>query len=142
MRKSYFSPDNREKKPFPLGLVLALVINTAVLFGIYCYFVMRENVNWLFWVYYGLLAASACFYVFYNRGFSREKYTMDTLPPDWTYERKKEFLDSRDRRKKQSKWLLTVIFPLCITVLFDMIGLYFGPQLAKLWSDVVTFFTP
>ena len=119
---------------------ILLLVNTAILFGIYCYFVMREGVLWLFWLYYVALAAVSIAYVVYNRGFSRENLTWSELPREWSEAEKEAFLRSRDERKKKSKWLLTLLFPLVLTVFFDMIYLFFGDAIIAAFSDVAKFF--
>lgn len=129
----------KDTKPFPLGLALLLCVNTVLFFGVYCFFVMRLNINWLFWVYYGLLAAASLAYVIVNRGFAEDKLTYASLPAEWTDEKKRAFLSARDERKKRSKWLLTIIFPLCITVFFDIIYLFFGESIANALSTVTEF---
>ena len=123
-------------KPFPWRLAVLLALNTLLLFGIYCFFVMRLDINWIFWVYYGLLAASALAYVIINRGFALDSLTHASLSPEWSEEKKAAFLSARDERKRKSKWLLTIIFPLCLTVLFDIIYLFFGESIAKALSSV------
>jgi len=132
-------PSSTPQKPFPAGLALLLLFNTAVIFGIYCYFVMRLNYIWVFWLYYAALAAVALGYVIYNRGFSREKLTLAELPSDWSDKQKADFLAERDERKKKSKWLLTLLFPLCLTIFFDVMYLFFGDTIAMLLGDVGKF---
>lgn len=124
---------------FPWALAAVLFINTLLIFGAYCFFVMRANINWIFWLYYGALAASSLAYVIINRGFSLDRLTADTLPPDWSEERKQSFLSARDERKRKSRWLLTVIFPLCLTVFFDIIYLFFGESIASAIIAVTDF---
>ena len=115
MKKLIGGMQNGKKTPFPAKLALALILNTAVLFGTYCFFVMRLNINWIFWVYYGLLGAAALLYIVLNQGFAWERVTYDDLPATWSEEKKRELLFLRDERKRKSKWLLTLIFPLCLS---------------------------
>ena len=126
-------------KHFPYLLVSLLCINTLLLFGIYSYFVMRLGINWIFWLYYGALAASSLAYVIVNRAFVLDKLSVSTLPPDWSVEKKEKFLFARDERKRKSKWLLTVIFPLCLTVFFDVIYLFFGDTIINTFKTVTDF---
>jgi hypothetical protein len=140
MRKSYFAPDDRPKKPFPLRLMLLLLFNTVLIFGLYCYLVMRQNINWIFWIYYGATAAVALAYLIYNRGLSRDKITPAELPRDWSENKKEAFFRERDERKQKSKWLLTLLFPLCLTILFDMIYLFFGERITEIWNQLVEIF--
>ena len=125
-----------EQRPTPWRLVLLVLCNTVLLFGIYAYFVMARGVNWLFWVYFGGLVGTALGYFFYNRGFSSASLTYATLPYSWSHEEKNEFLATRDERKKKSKWLLTLIFPLALTLMFDIVFLFFGDALRSLLESV------
>ena len=123
-------------RPTPWGLVLAVLASTVILFGLYAYFVMRCGYNWLFWVYLGLLLASALGYFIYNRAFSDAHVTYFMLPADWSEEQKNDFLAARDARKRNSKWLLILIFPLSITLMFDVIYLFFGDMLYSLFDSL------
>ncbi len=120
----------------PWRLVLVVLCNTVLLFGLYAFFVMRRGVNWLFWVYLCVLLTAALGYVLYNRAFSDASCTYFSLPSDWSDEKKKAFLFARDERKRRSKWLLTVIFPLCLTLMFDVIYLFFGDTLVHLFDSL------
>ncbi len=128
--------DGTSSRPIPWRLVLLVLCSTVLLFGIYAYFVMARGVNWLFWVYFGVLLAAALGYVLYNRAFSDASCTYDTLPYDWSHEKKTKFLQARDTRRKKSKWLLVFIFPLSLTLMFDVIFLFFGDTLISLAESV------
>ena len=123
-------------RPVPWRLVLLVLLNTLLFFGIYAYFVMARGFNFLFWVYFGVLIASALGYFLYNRGFSDATCTYESLPYAWSHEKKTEFLAARDERKHKSKWLLTIIFPLSLTIMFDIIFLFFGDTLNTLFDSV------
>lgn len=136
MRSRRFSPEPRPKKPIPKKWVLLLLVNTVVIFGIYSFFVMRMNINWIFWLYYAALAVTGIGYLIYNRGFSEDKLTLEMLPPEWSEEKKHAFLFARDERKRRSKWLLTILFPLCITIFFDIIFLFYGEQIMNALNTI------
>ena len=129
-------PAPQGTRPIPWRLVLLVLCNTVLFFGIYAYFVMARGVNWLFWVYLGALLASALGYVLYNRAFSDASCTYETLPADWSHEKRTDFLAKRDARKARSKWLLVFIFPLSLTLMFDVIYLFFGDMLVSLARSV------
>ena len=129
-------PAQQSPRPVPWRLVLLVLCNTVLFFGIYAYFVMARGVNWLFWVYFGLLLVTGVAYVLYNRAFADASATMFNLPADWSEERKRAFLDARDTRKRKSKWLLLFIFPLAISLMFDIVYLFFGDSLVSLFTSV------
>jgi hypothetical protein len=128
---------SEQRKRPPYGLLVLVLLNTVLLFGVYCYFVMRNGVGWLFWVYFALLLGLGMTYVLYNYAFSREKATFATLPHEWSAEEKHRYLDARDEHKRKSRWMLTLIFPLCLTFFFDMIYLYFGDMLISAVNAVL-----
>ena len=43
---------SQSKKSPPYGLVLLILCNTVLFFGVYCFFVMRKGIGWLFWLYF------------------------------------------------------------------------------------------
>ena len=136
MRNRPFVPQG-PKKPFPTKLFLILFINTVVLFALYCLFVMKWNINFIFWIYYALLFCLGVAYVIYNRGFAYHKLTEFQLPPDWDAAKKQAFLAKRDERIKKSKWMLTIIIPLCITIFFDIIYLFWGDYFSFLLDPIL-----
>ena len=135
MRNRYF-PVSHDPRPVPWRLVILVFVNTVALFGLYAFFVMRYNVNWLFWVYFGALVALALAYVLYNHAFADAACTYESLPSDWSHDKKHAFLMEIDARKKKSKWLLSLIFPLCLTLMFDIIYLFFGEMIVSLFDSL------
>ena len=136
MRYSRLPREGKERKPTPWRLVLLVLLSTVILFGFYAYFVMRRNINWIFWVYLAALLASALGYILYNRAFADASATIYNLPADWSDKQKADFLAARDERKRKSKWLLILIFPLSITLMFDIIYLFFGDTLVSIFDSV------
>ena len=65
-----------------------------------------------------------CAYIIYNRGLIPRNLTPEQLPESWTDAQKQEFLADAERRNNRSKWMLTIIFPLCITFCYEIIFLY------------------
>ena len=137
MRNRFSSPPEEPKRPFPLKLFLLLFINTVLFFGVYCFFVMKWNINWIFWLYYGLLFGFGVAYVLYNRGFVYDKMTESTLPVEWSTEKKQAFLAKRSERKTKSKWMLTIIIPLCLTIFFDIVYLFWGDYVTRLFEPIL-----
>ena len=136
---SFLPKYDKSGRPLPWKWAILLLVNTVCLFGFYCYFVMARNINWIFWLYYGALAAVALGYILYNRGFSRRGLTLSDLPSDWPHEKKESFLRDRDERLARSKWMLTLLVPLCITVMFDVIYLFYGEMIERVLGDVLDF---
>ena len=114
----------KKKKSFNFRLLLILVLNTALSLGLY------ELGNYYrfyptFWIYFALTLGFTLAYLIYNRGLARDKITPEMLGSDWSDEQKREFFADRDKRKKGSKWMLTIIIPLFLTLAFDAVNLFY-----------------
>lgn len=125
----------RNSKEFKLGQkhLIMVFFNTVIAVGLYFYFNSIE-----FWpgllIYGVVFAVLTIAYVVYNRGFSRDGVTREMLPDTMSEEEKSEFFTDRDRRKKKSKWMLTVIIPLIFTLMLDTIVLFVIPYFQGLFS--------
>lgn len=113
--------------------LLITFFNTVIAVAVYFYF---DSIGFWqgFFIYAAITAVLVIAYVVYNRGFAREGVTPDMLPDTMSAVEKVEFLESRDRRKKKSKWMLTVIIPLIFTFMFDSLYLFVLPYLENLLS--------
>lgn len=115
------SPDTgkpRKKIPVWKPIVLfASVILAIVIYRVAAYYVL----TWMFWVYFALLFAVSLGYVFYNRGFSRWFIKPEMLPENWPADKKEKFFADSARWKKQSEWMLYILFPLVITYIVDFL---------------------
>ena len=104
-------------------LTALLILNTLLAMLIYFGCVALE-LMFMIYLYLGLAAVLLIVYVVYNRGFALRDVTPDMLPDSLTLEQKQAKLDEAARRLRDSRWLLTVIVPLIITVMFDAIYLF------------------
>lgn len=114
------------KKPFNFKLLGIVVMNTVVLFSFYR---VAMNINPTFFtvvlaIYLVATSALAIAYVLYNRGFSRRGVTAEMLPDTMSAEEKSEFIADGERRLKKSKWMLTILFPMIVIFMWDMIEIY------------------
>lgn len=116
-----------DRKPFNFKLLFIVVMNTVVLFAFYRVAMNSQNAVFFKTVLATYLVATAAFaiaYVLYNRGFSRRGVTADMLPDTMSPEEKCEFIADGERRLKKSKWMLTILFPLIVVFMWDMIEIY------------------
>ena len=125
------APLRSSAKAFNWKLLLIVALNTAIIFGFY-----RLMLNFLYFEFVmgGYLVITAGFvfsYVIYNRGFSRRNLTREMLPEEWSEEQKVAYVADGERRMQKSKWMLTIIFPLILTFMFDFIELYWGDMFAR-----------
>lgn len=117
--------------------ILPLVLNTVVFFGIYSYLVNQPKLMMpTLWVYFTLTAGFCFSYVIYNRGFSRMKLTPDMLPDSMSMDEKKAFIEDGQARIERSKWMLTIIFPLLMTFILDVLNIYILEPMLKLAGSV------
>ena len=86
-------------------------------------------------LYLALTAVFTFAYVIYNRGFTRRHLTPDMLPEEWSDEQKTAYIADGTERLRKSKWMLTVIFPLVLTFMFDCIELFWGDLFTRLFQS-------
>lgn len=123
------APLKTSVKAFNWKLLLIVAVNTVIIFGFY-----RLMLNFYYFEYvmgtYMIVMAGFIFgYLIYNRGMTRRNITIDMLPDEWSEEQKNEYIEDGQRRLTKSKWMLTIIFPLILTFLFDCIELFWGDMI-------------
>ena len=92
---------------------------------------LGEIVCIAYWVAFaGFLIA----YIVYNRAFTRKGITEDMLPMDWSLKKKREYIDSGKERLEKSKWMMSVIIPLVVTIGVDAIYLFTWPLVQSLFQ--------
>ncbi len=112
-------PLSREGKLLTLRLILNTLLAIVVYFG--C--VALEFIYMLY-IYVGLAAVLFIIYMIYNRGFVMRGATPDMLPDTMSPVEKQAAFDEAARRMRASRWMLTVIIPLVVCILIDMIWLF------------------
>ncbi len=73
-------------------------------------------------------------YFFYNRAFSRKNVTVEMLPDSWSKEQKEAYIQDGKERMQKSKWMLSVIIPLLVTIAVDAIYLFTWPMVENLFK--------
>lgn len=111
----------RQLKAVNWRLFFILLLNTIILFVVYRVLVNRGYFVQVFTVYGIALLGLLCGYIIYNRGLIPKNLTREQLPADWDEAKKDAFLADAARRIKRSKWMLTLIFPLCITFAYEIL---------------------
>lgn len=61
-------------------------------------------------------------YLAYNRAFVNKGVTMEMLPPDWSEEKKQQFIADTKAREEKSRWM--VVFIISFVVVFMAEALY------------------
>ena len=104
--------------------LLPLLLNTVLFYAVYAVLSNTPLCNIVLWVYFAALTGFAIAYVIYNRGFSHRNITVDMLSDTMTAEEKQRFLDDIKERAQKSKWMITIIFPLVMTFMIDIVILF------------------
>ena len=110
----------REGKRLMLLLMLNTLLSLLVYFG--C---VKLGFSPIFFVYVGLVAVLLIVYVVYNRGFVLKGATPEMLPDELSPVQKQVMLDAAAARLRDSRWMLTVIIPLVLTLFLDAMYLFF-----------------
>ena len=84
--------------------------------------------------YWAAFAGFLLAYIIYNRAFSRKGVTEDMLPPTWSAEQKRQYIDSGKERLEKSKWMLSVLIPLIVTIGVDAVYLFTWPLVQGIFS--------
>lgn len=109
-----------------------LVLCFAVVFGIYQ--LMLKLAVWLnepviqeitLSVYSGALTVLLVIFIIMNKGISKDIPTKEVLPDEWDDEKKESFIESYVTGKQKARKLLLIIIPLIVTILIDMIYLFY-----------------
>ena len=116
---TYFGTMNLDIVVFPAGMLAPYPI------------MIGQIVYYAYWIAFaGFLIA----YVAYNRAFTRKNITPDMLPDSWSDEKKSEYINDGIRRQEKSKWMLSAIIPLLVTIAADAIYLFTWPMIQNLFN--------
>ena len=85
-------------------------------------------------VYWAAFAAFTVVFVIYNRAFTRRGITPEMLPDTMSAVEKAEYINDGKRRLEKSKWMLSVIIPLLVTIALDAIYLFTWPTVQNLFN--------
>lgn len=107
--------------------LLLLIFSTAIIFGFYRYALNTGFFLVVMIVYLVALTALLLGYLIYNRGMMAKKVTYETLPDDWSEEKKTKFIEDTQRRKQRSSWMVIPIFAFVFTFAFDLFELFLLP---------------
>ena len=113
-------------------LLLILLLNTVLFATVY--FTVAHYFAYIQIIYLGIAGAFALGYVLYNRGFSRRRVTPEQLPDTMTAEEKAAWIEDGAKRFRKSRWVLTVLLPLILTFLMDLVYLFVYPSVEKLFA--------
>ncbi len=110
---------------------LRLFLYTVLAFALYrvlLSYAEKSDDTWpsflVFIAYMALLLVFSLAYLIYNRFFYRQGVEKEDLPAEWDEEKKDAFLADAEKRKRASRWMLMLIFPLLFTFLLDALDIF------------------
>lgn len=110
---------------------LRLFLYTVLAFALYrvlLSYAEKSDDTWpsflVFIAYLALLLVFSLAYLIYNRFFYRQGVEKEDLPAEWDEEKKDAFLADAEKRKRASRWMLMLIFPLLFTFLLDALDIF------------------
>lgn len=107
---------------------------TAVIFILYRFLLNHFRFDAVLTVYMALTTALLVGYMIYNRGLSRRGVTEEMLPPEWSEEKRREFVESAALRFDRSRWLLIVICAFFLVFVIDAIDIIIIPMIKGVFS--------
>ena len=131
------SGDRKPVSPEAKRQVYMLVINSILLIVVYfgAMGIEQPIISTAVTIaYWAVFAAFLIAYVIYNRAFTRKNVTVEMLPDTMTHDKKQEYVADGKRRLEKSKWMLSVIIPLLVTIALDAIYLFTWPIVQTLFN--------
>ena len=120
-------------KPENKWLALLLVGN-SILFSV-AYFVLAAYFP-IYIVYLAVGTVMTLIFVIYNRGFVGKGLTPDRMSNTMSPEEKQKFIDDCAARLHRSRWMITIIFPLLMTFILDIVYMYIIEPMFELASSM------
>ena len=106
-----------------------LLINTVMSLFLYFYISEKLHFNYILFIYLGIGLVLGVGYLIYNRGFVGKDATPDMLPDTMTVDEKQHFLEDCKARLRNSRWVLVFLIPILVTVMADVIYLFYLQEL-------------
>ena len=115
-------------------LMLTLLINTVLMIAIYFAVPYLLHVSFLPILYAAIGVGLLLYYLIYNRGFVARGITAEDLPDTMRAAEKQDYLETARLRFEKSRWVLTVLLPIILTFIADVIYLFVFPMLEGLFA--------
>ncbi len=114
--------------------MLRLLLHSVILITLYFWIAEKLHFPYIMFVYLAVGAGLGLYYIIYNRGFVGRNTTPDMLPDTMSLAEKEQFLTDCRERNQKSKWVLTVLIPIILTFMAEMIYLFLIPQITEIFS--------
>lgn len=99
-------------------MLLRLLIHSVILIAIY-YACIRMHFEYVFHIYVAAGILLGISYFVYNKGFSAKGVTPEMLPDTMPMQEKLAFIEDGKQRLHKSRWVLTLLLPIILTVAVD-----------------------
>ncbi|MBQ8441636.1 MAG: hypothetical protein IJX19_13315 [Clostridia bacterium] len=126
MKKKLPAPQNQNQDQLAEKKVLMarLLANCVAMLIIYFVVAIRFQFGYIFHIYVALGVVLGLSYVIYNKGFSAKDVTPDMLPDTMSQAEKQAFIEDGKLRLRKSRWMLTLLLPIILTIACDMFYLF------------------
>ena len=129
-------PPRKPVSPEAKKMAILLFVNTLAAIAVY-FTCAALGFYSIFTVYFVLGVALLFGYVVYNRGFVLKGATPEMLDDSLTMEEKMARIEEAQHRMKASRWMLTVIIPLILSILVDFLYVYVLVDALELLKSVL-----
>ena len=107
-------------------LMWRLIINCILLMTLY-FVLAAAEFAYTHYIYIAAAAGLGIYYTIYNKGFSGKDVTPEMLPDTMSLAEKTAFIEDSKERMRKSRWVLTLLIPLILTLACDMLYLIVLP---------------
>ena len=123
LRKEGIRKREKERRGETRKTAISLLVSSVVIFTSYYLVVTKTAYGFL--VLWSIAALLALTYVVMNRFFIRHGATIENLKPEMSYEEKVAFINGREERKRASRPILFLLLPLLVSIMIDLLYLFF-----------------
>ena len=116
-------------KPETKKLMLCLLANTVLMIALYFAIPALTRFPYMPQVYLVAGAGLGIYYVIYNKGLTGRGVTPEMLPGTMTREEKEAWIEDSRLRLRKSRWVLTLVLPIALTLAVDIVLMFLLPML-------------
>lgn len=115
-------------------VLIFLLINSVIMIFLYFWLPTQWHFEYLPAIYLVVGVIFALYYVIYNRGFVFKNATPEMLPSHLSMIEKQRLIEDAKLREKKSRWTLTLVVPILLTFLADMVYLFIFPYFERMFA--------
>ena len=109
-------------------LATFLLINSLLFIILYFWVTSAFEFPYMPAIYLLIGVGFGLYYLIYNRGFALKNATAEMLPANLSPVEKQRMLEDARLRAHKSRWVLTIVIPVILTILADMLYLFILPN--------------